>query len=108
MYTEEEARQIQCCGGSTCGYTDSRYEGYRYCVASRCMAWRWACPEREIRRNYRDDLSSIQSAPGEAHRYPDGWQYEYTDNDRGRVFDLLHRLKPNGKKIGYCGKAGKP
>jgi hypothetical protein len=36
--TEAEATAAQCCGPSQCGQARG---GYRTCVGSACMAWRW-------------------------------------------------------------------
>lgn len=38
--TEDEARETRCCGPDHCGETHSP-DMRRYCVASKCMAWRW-------------------------------------------------------------------
>lgn len=38
---EKEARQVQCCGTEGCGlHSDTPYRA-RWCIGSRCMAWRW-------------------------------------------------------------------
>lgn len=67
MYTEEEAREIRCCGPEGCGtwrrvsqdgkiYDAPNAKDYppgtvfstdsnpvsRFCIASKCMAWEWA------------------------------------------------------------------
>ena len=45
MLTEEEAPNTRCCGPEGCG-TKRRLAGSsgnweRYCIASKCMAWKW-------------------------------------------------------------------
>jgi hypothetical protein len=43
-HTEKEANEMQCCGPSDCGAAyESNLDGvyFRFCTASRCMAWRW-------------------------------------------------------------------
>ena len=49
MHTEEEMREIRCCGPRGCGTLrktdleahpdDAEYQ--RFCIASKCAAWRW-------------------------------------------------------------------
>jgi hypothetical protein len=44
-HTEKEANEMQCCGPSDCGAAyESNLDGvyFRFCTASRCMAWRWS------------------------------------------------------------------
>lgn len=112
---EDEANAKRCPfvrlanGTQATNYTVNRGESAGlFCIASACMAWRWSAPEREERRNYRDDLDRVQPRPGTAHDYPDGWTYSHSDSDYGRMFDLLHRLKSDSKLTGYCGLAGQP
>ena len=77
MHTEEQAREIRCCGPEGCGQNRAveltaeeaedlkalpshgimRHEGKpialrRFCIASKCMAWRWITGFLE-----RDDVS---------------------------------------------------
>lgn len=46
--TEDEAKKKRCCGPRGCGVEsnsdDQPLEWLRYCVASKCMAWRWSYP----------------------------------------------------------------
>lgn len=45
--TEEEARTMRCCGPLGCGQSAKQAgiqddnDAGRYCIGSRCMAWRW-------------------------------------------------------------------
>ena len=38
LANEEEAQTKHCCGPEGCG---EFHGGYRWCIASKCMAWRW-------------------------------------------------------------------
>ena len=103
MLTEKEAKKTACCAGHEWPHRAG------YCIGSACMAWREAGLERETIRNYRDEPTVPTIANLGVHAYPDGWQYEATDRGSdNRVFDLLHRLKPDAKPTGYCGLAGRP
>lgn len=42
MITEDEACRCRCCGPTGCG--EATDYDHRFCVASRCMAWRWGDP----------------------------------------------------------------
>ena len=45
--TEEQAKKVQCCGPQGCGFEHAAAaggDGQRYCIGSRCMAWRWTEP----------------------------------------------------------------
>ena len=80
------------------------------CIASECMAWRWAAPQRENLRSYADDPDALQCRFVHGQRvYPGGWQYSHTDIDAdGRKFDVLHRPAASDEPThGFCGLAGK-
>lgn len=80
------------------------------CIASECMAWRWAPPQRETMRSYADDPDAFQHRwNGVVRVHPGGWQYGHTDIDAdGREFDLLSRSPTSEKpRHGFCGLAGK-
>ncbi|MCB1712469.1 MAG: hypothetical protein KDH96_08315, partial [Candidatus Riesia sp.] len=47
-HTEEEAKQLRCCGPKDCG-TIKSYNGERNCVGSACMAWVWEPVTKEVR-----------------------------------------------------------
>ena len=68
------------------------------CIASGCMAWRGIGQETEIFECYQ---------MGEK---PEGKGWNCTLNDKGREsFQLKSRWeRPNQKRPGYCGLAGKP
>ena len=36
--TEDEAKQMRCCGGCGCGAVAD--DGERYCIGAKCMGWR--------------------------------------------------------------------
>lgn len=38
--TEDEAATVQCCGPEGCGYFNEEPRPARWCVGSKCMAWR--------------------------------------------------------------------
>lgn len=131
-YTEAEARMKWCphvrvarrentdprgCGSQVvvAGCNTDALEGCRVpksctCIASDCMMWRWAAPERETMRSYHGDLTAPQPQYERGvRRFPDGWQYDYTDIDRdGGSYNLLHREPAlDAPKRGFCGLAGK-
>lgn len=44
LVTENECTDIRCCGSSDCGQSREITPGLpkeRFCIGSRCMAWRW-------------------------------------------------------------------
>ena len=75
MKTEDEARELRCCGPDGCGgwahendAPDIPDGGYvRYCIASDCMAWEWSETEYETRWKYSEGLQKL-TAPKEG-----GW-----------------------------------
>lgn len=80
IVTEEEAKEMVCCGGDGCGQLVSASPtGYRRdCIASACMAWRW----------FAENI------------------YEPLDPPRdGANFSVRTEISTTR---GYCGKAGKP
>jgi hypothetical protein len=51
--TQDQAKHMHCCGPQGCGRFDDA-TGYvagqnrRYCIGSKCMAWRWEVRERPL------------------------------------------------------------
>lgn len=61
-HTEKEATEMQCCGPSDCGAAyESNLDGvyFRFCTASRCMAWRWAAGDEPypVEKGFKNDAS---------------------------------------------------
>lgn len=87
------------------------------CIASECMAWRWADIGMVERRVYNGTLDydgySAQrfAKPGETFFQFDGawWHYEHSSSDSKGAYDLIVRSSDEGATVmvGFCGLAGK-
>jgi len=78
--TEAEANLTRCCGPEGCG-GNSAGEPERYCVASRCMGWRW---EQEAN------------------------QPALTNWAKGDMSGPAPESKRQSATFGFCGLAGEP
>lgn len=79
--TEDQANLTRCCGPEGCG-GNSAGEAERYCLASRCMGWRWVIVTNP---DYQPpNFMMFPTKPGVGHPY----------------------LQSNTD--GFCGLAGKP
>lgn len=86
ILTEQEANTKQCVN------TQTRC----FCVASKCMAWRWDTEETEMITMY--TMGAV----------PDGEGWECTLSDHGREsFMVKSYWKRHSTPAGHCGLAGK-
>ena len=80
--TEDQARRKTCCAN------DPPSHLLKYCIGSRCMAWRW---------------TGVEQSKAAAYAMPDG-----TVAFPGTVAESIRCEQAGGLRQGYCGLAGAP
>ena len=101
--TEDEARKKRCCGPSGCGLSHVG-ETWRRCVASECMAFRWA-PDRVISLSNGVTVVVDEEDGDWAENLGLWWDGRYPRCDAGRLHVLLfeqsHGPVPDGLMVDH-------
>lgn len=101
--TEEEAKTKACFQARTFGGSQQLAEGPGpHCIASACMAWRWADSGLQVG----EIVERIRAHPLSAKPGPE-WGYEAADpNSASAGGDWVRREVSIATKPGFCGLAG--
>ena len=106
LVTESEAEGLQCCGPAGSGI---EHKGVRYCVASKCMAWRFAGWSSMSQSNTADKLiesdghGPMRLQPQEPEG--DGWRQVYPQPSK-QWFGWTNWERPDFSRArGCCGLA---
>ncbi len=98
VYPEFDVHALRCCGPESCGQKSKEKPSERYCIASKCMAWRWqplladdAFKDAVIEA--REDLKQTG-----ASRQDDAVKHVIKNREK-------YGLPPK-PHLGYCGLAG--
>lgn len=73
------------------------------CLASGCMAWRWAEPSHELDEEREVVKTGVPSAMGGINTKPKGDEDDYAQEER-----VITYSRKNMARHGFCGLAGKP
>lgn len=112
LLTETDAREMRCCGPDGCG--QFRYppiEGTRsherYCVASKCMAWRWVKAMVSHGNTTQDKL--VQDAHGHISfhtQHPEGQGWRQMPRRKRSLPGFTEFWRDGEPTEGFCGLAG--
>ena len=96
---ETKAGDMRCCGPEGCGsreWTGENAQSARFCIGSRCMAWRWLYDKQSLHA-YLNKVD-VDRAVSEGYKI-----VGYSHLDAGVAVELERR-----RETGYCGLSGKP